>query len=212
MALSKAKVREILSKAGVDSEHMQEALTEILDGNIASIDAVKEERDKYKKDAEKLESVQKELNDLKESIDKDDENPFKLKYEKKVEDFKELKKEYDAFKADIEAKNVRQKKSEAFKQLLKDSNVSDKRINAIVKVSADTINAIEFDEEGKVKDSEKITDNIKTEWADFIVTEGKKGADTSTPPANTGDGDGKSRATGLAAAYHDRMYGKNKED
>ena len=44
------------------------------------------------------------------------------------------------------------------------------------------------DKDGNVKDSKDIVKSLKTEWADFIVTEGVRGASTSNPPANTGGG------------------------
>ena len=38
------------------------------------------------------------------------------------------------------------------------------------------------------KDVEKIKKDASEEWADFITTTTQKGADTTTPPANTGGG------------------------
>ena len=43
------------------------------------------------------------------------------------------------------------------------------------------IQTIEFDDEGKVKDGEKLKDGLKTEWADFIPTTKTEGAKTATP-------------------------------
>ena len=45
---------------------------------------------------------------------------------------------------------------------------------------------IELDEDGKIKDADKIVNSIKEDWSEFIVTETTKGADTETPPNNTG--------------------------
>ena len=42
--------------------------------------------------------------------------------------------------------------------------------------------------EGKIKDAAKLTENIKTEWADFIVKTETKGANPATPPAHSGSG------------------------
>lgn len=56
MALSKAKVREILSEAGVDSDHMTAAVESIIDGHTASISALREERDTAKDEATRLKS------------------------------------------------------------------------------------------------------------------------------------------------------------
>ena len=65
MALTKAWLKEILSKAGTPAENAAEAIESILDGHITSINALREEIATYKADAEKLPSVQKELDTLK---------------------------------------------------------------------------------------------------------------------------------------------------
>ena len=65
MALTKAQVREILSAAGVTSENMSEAVDKIIDGHLTSVNALREDVAKYKADAEKLPTVQKELDDMK---------------------------------------------------------------------------------------------------------------------------------------------------
>ena len=62
--------------------------------------------------------------------------------------------------------------------------MSEKRMDAILKVS--DLDGFDLDEEGKIKDAKKVTEAVKEEWADFIVKESTKGAETSTPPANGG--------------------------
>lgn len=41
-------------------------------------------------------------------------------------------------------------------------------------------------EEGKIKDADKLTESIKKEWSDFITVQQTSGAQTQTPPSNTG--------------------------
>lgn len=181
MALTNANVKEILSKAGVDSEHMKDAVNEIIEGHTTSIEALREERDNYKAEAQKAEDLAKQLEkvqkDLKEATSDDAENKFKAKYEMLKEEFKEYKKE-------IEEKATKDNKSKAYKELLKEAGISDKRIEAVLKVS--DVDAIEFDDEGNVKDKDDILKSIKEEWSDFITKADVKGAETETPPANTG--------------------------
>jgi uncharacterized protein YukE len=181
MALTNANVKEILSKAGVDSEHMKDAVNEIIEGHTTSIEALREERDNYKAEAQKAEDLAKQLEkvqkDLKEATSDDAENKFKAKYEMLKEEFKEYKKE-------IEEKATKDNKSKAYKELLKEAGISDKRIEAVLKVS--DVDAIEFDDDGNVKDKDDILKSIKEEWSDFIQSANVKGAETETPPANTG--------------------------
>lgn len=56
MALTKAKVREILSEAGVDADHMAAAVGAIIDGHTASINALREERETAQAETERAKS------------------------------------------------------------------------------------------------------------------------------------------------------------
>ncbi len=54
MALTKAKVREILSEAGVDADHMTAAVGAIIDGHTASINALREDRETAQAETERI--------------------------------------------------------------------------------------------------------------------------------------------------------------
>ena len=97
-----------------------------------------------------------------------------------------LKDDFDAFKKDISAKETKATRDNAYKELLKQAGISEKRIDAVLKVS--DVASLEMGEDGKFKDSDKILENIKTEWADFITTTETQGAKTPTPPSNNGGG------------------------
>ena len=95
-----------------------------------------------------------------------------------------LKSDFEAYKKDITAKESKAARESAYKELLKQAGVSEKRLDAVLKVT--DVSTLEMDEEGKFKDSAKILENIKNEWADFITTKETHGADTATPPTNNG--------------------------
>lgn len=97
-----------------------------------------------------------------------------------------LKDDFDAYKKDITAKETKATRNNAYKELLKQAGISEKRLDAVLKVS--DVDSLEMGDDGKFKDSEKILENIKNEWADFITTTETKGANTSTPPTNNGGG------------------------
>lgn len=157
------------NKADLICERHKEVLNEIIT-----------ERDELKEKAEKYDDVQTQLDKYKkaekEAAENGEKDPYKVKYEAVKEEFANYKKE-------IETKEIKAKKTDAYKQLLKDAGVSEKRIDAVLKVS--DIDSIEFDDKGNVKDSDKLTEGIKTEWADFIVTSSPEGAKTPNPPAAT---------------------------
>lgn len=160
----------------------EEQVQAIIDGHMESVTGLQAEVEKYKTASEDLEKKlaksQKELDTMKDDANKNEgKNPYKVKYDA-------LKEEYDAFKNDVKSKETKASKADAFRALLKDCGVNEKRINAVVKVS--DIDSIELDENGNIKDADALKKSVKEEWADFITSEGAKGADTSKPPANNG--------------------------
>ena len=182
-----AFTRKFLSALGIEADKVDE----IINAHIEVVDGLKEERDNFKKDAEKLADVQKQLDKANDKLAKNGDGETVAK-----EDYDKLKKEYDDYKADITAKNTRIEKENAFRELLKSVGVSEKRFNAIIKVS--DIDGLELDKDGKIKDAEKHTENVKSEWADFIETTTTTGAKTANPPANNGKGTGKTKEEILA--------------
>ena len=177
MALTEKKVREILSTANVADDKLDAAVKSIMDGHVTSINALREERDGYKTDAETLKTVQKELDELKAAAEKDGKDPYKVKYEALKDDFENYKKE-------ISDKETKATKSEAYKALLKKAGIADKRIDAVLKVS--DVDSVELDKNGEIKGADDLLKTIKSEWADFIPTQRTDGANVETPPANDG--------------------------
>jgi len=177
-----ALTRKMLSAMGIDEDKQDE----IINAHVEVVNALKEERDSLKADAQKADKLQKQIDDLNESMKNGERSPYKVKYEAKVDEYNNLKQEYDDYKADVSAKELESKKSNAYKKLLKSAGVSEKRIDSIIRVT--DLSKVEIDDDGKIKDSDSLTKNIKDEWSDFIVTESKQGANVSNPPANTGGG------------------------
>lgn len=173
MALTKAQVREILSAAGVTSENMSGAVDKIIDGHVTSVNALREDVAKYKADAEKLPTVQKELDDMKANTN----DSWKEKYDN-------LKGEFDKYKTDVQEKETHNKKVEAYKAILKDANLSEKGIEKAVKYAE--WDKIELDTDGKLKGANDHIKAAREEWAEYVTTTTTTGAKTSTPPANSG--------------------------
>lgn len=166
-----AFTRKMLKAMGIEDEKIDQ----IIDAHSETVDALKADRDTYKEDAAKLAAVQKELDELKAKGD----DGYKAKYEAE-------KAAHDALKADIAAKETKKAKTDAYRELLKGANIDEKRIATILRAEAPTIDKIELDADGKIKNAEQYTESIKSDWADFIVTQSAKGANTATPPANGG--------------------------
>ena len=161
-----ALTRKFLKGMGLNDE----VVDSIIEAHAETVDGLKSDINKYKGDAEKLPGVQEELNNLKAAGD----GGYKEKYEKEhkaFEDFKQAQTE----------KETRQAKVTAYTAFLKSVGVSEKRIPSIIKVT--DLNSVEL-EGDKVKDADKLTEAVKTEWADFIETSNTNGVVTQTPPAN----------------------------
>ena len=146
MALTNKGLREILSKAGVDTEHMDGAVTAIMAGHNTALDALKEreesavkerdaavkERDSYKADAEKLAEVQKELETVKGG---DWENKYKQ------------------LQADISARESRAEKEKAVRDYFSGKGISGKEQEIAMLSSGTVIDALELKKDGSIKDA-----------------------------------------------------------
>lgn len=160
-----ALTRKFLAALGIEADKIDEIIT----AHVDTMDAIKSERDQYKADAEKLPELQSTIDSLNKKISENDNN----KYD-------ELLAEYNKYKSDVEARETQRNAEVAYRQLLIESGVSEKRLDAILKVT--DLSKITFDAEGKVKDAETLKANIQSEWSDFIVKQGEVGASTPEPP------------------------------
>ena len=162
-----ALTRKLLKGMGLTEEQIDS----IIDAHTETVDGLKKDITKYKGDAERLPTVQKELDDLKAAGD----GGYKQKYE-------DEKKAFEDFKKAQTEKETKQAKVTAYTAFLKGIGVSEKRIPSIIKVT--DLNSVELDGD-KVKDADnKLAESLKTEWADFIETGNTTGANTQNPPAN----------------------------
>lgn len=159
-----------LSAMGIEPEKIEQ----ILEMHRETIDSIKADKDKaieeskqYKESAEKVADLEKQITKLKE----------------KSEKYDTLKKEYDDYKSDVTARETKAEKSKAYREMLKEIGISEKRLDTVLKVA--DIDSIEL-EDGKIKGVAELKAKAKEEWSDFIVSEAKAGAQTPTPPANTG--------------------------
>lgn len=178
MALS----RRMLTAMGITAEQIEqiiEAHTETVSGLKQQIADLGDELAKAKEsgtaDSDRLKDVQKELDTLKEQVAADAKA-------REGKDYDALKKEFDDYKADIQAKAVKSAKEKAFRDLLTDMKVSDKGVSLILKYQG--VNGIELDEDGKLKDAPALRKAVKEDWSDYISTVETKGADTKTPPGS----------------------------
>ena len=152
--------RRALKAMGIEDEKIDE----IINMHTETVEGLKAEAAKYKAGAEALPDIQKQL-------------------ERAQADLQE---EFDGYKKEQAQKEARSAKEKAYRELLQKAGISDRRIDAVLRVS--DIDGVELDENGAVKGADKLLEGIKSEWSDFITTTETRGAQTSTPPANHNSG------------------------
>ncbi len=168
-----ALTRKFLRTMGIEDDKIDQ----IIEAHTETVDGLKDALEKAQSEADKLPDIQKQLETAQADLDAAKKDSYKVKYEAIKEDF-------DAYKAEQAKKDTRAAKESAYRALLKEAGVSEKRIDAVLKVS--DVDSVELDEKGKISDAKERMKSIKEEWADFIETREIQGANTPNPPANTG--------------------------
>lgn len=172
--------RKYLSALGIEADKIDEIInahSDTVNGLKGKIDELEESIKDYQQKAEASKEVQKELDDLKKEVAAEAKK-------REGKDYDKLLKEFDDYKAEQERKAVHAEKETAYKQILKDAGVPEKHFAKILKYS--DVDGIELDEKGKIKTAKEILKSIKEEWSDHIEKTDSKGADTETPPAESG--------------------------
>lgn len=173
-------------------------IDQIIKAHAETVDALKSEIaeqkrtvEEQKKNITELSKLQSELDAVKAEKDKiAKENvtlsDYKEKYEEANTNLSKVTKEFEDYKTNVKDKETKNNKTAEYRRILAQAGVSDKRIDSIIKVSASEIDSIDFDKDGKIKNSDELVEKAKTDWADFIDQKSVVGASTPTPPANNG--------------------------
>ena len=168
-----ALTRKFLKAMGIEDEKIDQ----IVDAHTETVDGLKNELKAAQEKANKLDGVEKELNELKAK----GEDGYKEKYEKEHKAFED-------YKNDVTAKQTKAAKEAAAKAYFEAKNITGANLSIAMRGARDEINGIELDENGKIKDAKALDDLVSGEYAGLIVSTTTKGAKTATPPANNGGG------------------------
>lgn len=159
--------RSFLKASGLSDEQIQAVMEE----HNAVVDALKQQRDSFKADAEKLTEVQKQLDDLKSGED------YQAKYDQEHKAFEDYKAEV---KAEAELANVKS----AYRKLLTDEKISDKRLDAVIRLT--DFSKMKLDKGGNLEGADELRKSIRDEWGEYIVTTRTEHEQVATPPNNRG--------------------------
>ena len=164
-----ALTRKSLKAMGLTDEQVDS----IIEMHSETVDGLKADISKYKGDAEKLPTVQKELDDLKAAGD----GGFKEKFEKEHSDF-------ENFKKTIQEKETKAAKESAAKAFFESKGITGNSLEIAMRGSSAEIAALDLDGE-KIKDSSALDALVNGTFKALVSTTTTKGANIPNPPITT---------------------------
>ena len=169
MALS----RNFLKALGLTEEQVNS----IVEAHTETISGIKDELKTAKEKADKLATVEKELNDLKTA------NAGKPNYEELYNaDHTAL----ENLRSEITAKEARTAKEAAIGAFFEKNNIVGKQKKIAMMAIKGDIDGYEVDETGNLKDTKPLETLIKEDFAGLVSTTRTEGAGIAEPPANIG--------------------------
>ena len=161
-----ALTRKLLKSFGLDAA----VIDSIIEAHTESTDALKKQRDDAIAEAAKVDELTKELNEAKDQLSK-------------AGDAAKFQRDFDDYKAGIEAEKKGAKTRDALRSLLKDT-VGIKRDSALdLIMAAEKLDSYELDENGGLKDAENIANTMKQKHAEWIGEVSTTGVPPMNPPS-----------------------------
>lgn len=155
--------RSFLKSIGLTDEQV----TAVMDEHVSVTDALKQQRDAFKADAEKVPALNQQIAAL------EAEKGYKKKYEDEHT-------AHEALKQKIVDDEAAAKVKAAYRQLLVDEKVSDKHLDTVLQFT--DFSGMKLDKDGKLENEKELREAGRQKWGDFIVTTSERGAHVSTPP------------------------------
>lgn len=163
-----ALTRKMLKAMGIEDEKIDQ----IIEEHTESTDALKQQRDEYKAKAEAKVTASTEPKPK----DPEPGDGYKAKYDAE-------KKAFEDYKANIAAEKAEADKRAKYRELIVKAGVDSKRVDSVLKVS--DLSEIKV-KDGAIEGADDLVKSIKEDWADFIPTTQKVGANAPNPPKNDG--------------------------
>lgn len=163
-----ALTRKMLKAMGIEDEKIDQ----IIEEHTESTDALKQQRDEYKAKAEAKATASTEPKPK----DPEPGDGYKAKYDAE-------KKAFEDYKANIAAEKAEADKRAKYRELIVKAGVDSKRVDSVLKVS--DLSEIKV-KDGAIEGADDLVKSIKEDWADFIPTTQKVGANAPNPPKDHG--------------------------
>lgn len=150
----------------------EEKEQQIMGGHVAVTDGLKDKIEELQAEADKAADLQKQLDGITGGED------FKKKYEDEHKAFEDFKKQ-TASDAELTAVKA------AYRKMLIGENISEKRVDAIMKIT--DFSKMKRDKDGNLENADALKKSIGEEWGEFKATATRQGAKVEKPP-QTGKG------------------------
>lgn len=180
--------RKFLKSLGLNEDQVEaviDAHTEVTDAQKATIAELTEK-------AEKVDELQKKVDEVANGED------WQKKYNDKDKELKD-------YKASVESKERETAVKAAYRELLVGEHVGERQLDAILGVT--DFKEMKLDKDGKLENADSLKEAIRQKWNGFITTEQFKGANVPTPPGSPAPGGANGRAAELAKRFHEQRYG-----
>lgn len=165
-----------ITRKGLKAMGLNDEQTDsILEGHLETVNSLKEQRDGYKADAERLAVVSAELETLKAKSG----DGYKEKYEAEHSAF-------EKFKAELVAKETKQQKTDAVKKYFESKGIIGKNLDIAMRGVWAEIEGAEL-EGDKLKSTEALDSLISGDYSGLVGKVETRGVQVETPPASSGE-------------------------
>lgn len=166
-----ALTRKMLKAMGIDDEKIDQ----IIEAHTETVDALKEKAEQYRKDAETLPGIQKQLDDLKKDSG---DGGYKKKYEDEHAAF-------EAYKSSVTAKESTAAKEKAARAYFQSKGIPAETLNLVVRGAKAEIDGLEL-ADGEIKDAAALDGLLSGDYKGLIATQSTAGTNTKNPPSTAG--------------------------
>lgn len=189
-----ALTRKMLKAMGIEDDKADQ----IIEAHAESVDALKKQRDDAKAEADSVPGLRKQLEEAQKAAEAaaGDDTAAKLK---SVQD------EFEAYRADVEAREARATAERLFREQLRAAKVDDRYADLAVKDMDPSQYAVK---DGAFEDAdavEKAVAGFAEKYPQFITSTSTQGASTGNPPAKSG---GQAEPSSLRDALRQRYSEK----
>lgn len=158
-----ALTRKMLQGMGLTEEQVDA----IIEEHTTVKADLKEKLDAAEKKSKDYDQLVKDYEDLKKTVEENDGDEWKEKFDAEHKAFEKFKKEIEEGKTKAEIEK-------AYEKLLKDAKVGERHIKSILGVT--DFSNMKLNEDGTLDGADKLTEAITEKWGGFIVEAGTEGA------------------------------------